>query len=133
MLGAIFLGVPHDGSRLTSVGKLMSYTTYWLGSSTQLLESLQPRDESLRELNASFLQGYGRRDLINFFERHMTRMGQFPLLLVSDSKPPLKLKCWPVIDRIPGGRQEFQHLCQYGKLAFRIQPCWNEKICHATR
>ncbi|KAH0606883.1 uncharacterized protein H6S33_003717 [Morchella sextelata] len=84
MLGAIFLGVPHDGSRLTSVGKLMSYTTYWLGSSTQLLESLQPRDESLRELNASFLQGYGRRDLINFFERHMTRMGQFPLLLAVD-------------------------------------------------
>ncbi|RPB08257.1 hypothetical protein P167DRAFT_468139, partial [Morchella conica CCBAS932] len=58
MLGAIFLGVPHDGSRLTSVGKLISYTTYWLGSSTQLLESLQPGDESLRELNISFLQGY---------------------------------------------------------------------------
>ncbi|KAI5844069.1 hypothetical protein DFP73DRAFT_632156 [Morchella snyderi] len=84
MIGAIFLGVPHDGSRLTAVGKLMSYTTYWLGSSTELLEALRPGDEPLRELNASFLQGYGRRDLINFFELQMTGVGQFPLLLAVD-------------------------------------------------
>lgn len=79
MLGAIFLGVPHDGSRLTSVGKLISYTTYWLGSSTQLLESLQPGDESLRELNISFLQGYGRRDLINFFRNANDRSRALPV------------------------------------------------------
>jgi hypothetical protein len=82
MLGAIFLGVPHDGSRLTFMGKLVSYSTYWLGSSTELLEALEPGAKSLRELNDSFLKGYGRYDLVNFFETLKSGIWGVPLLLV---------------------------------------------------
>lgn len=82
MLGAIFLGVPHDGSRLTLMGKLVSYSTYWLGSSTELLEALEPGAKSLRELNDSFLKGYSGHDLVNFFETLRLGIWGIPLLLV---------------------------------------------------
>ncbi|RPB08258.1 hypothetical protein P167DRAFT_512474, partial [Morchella conica CCBAS932] len=84
MLGAIFLGVPHDGSRLTLIGKLISYSSYWLGSSTELLEALEPGAKSLRELNDSFLKGYGRYDLVGFFETFKSGIWGVPLLLAAD-------------------------------------------------
>lgn len=83
MIGAIFLGVPHDGSRLSLVGKLMSYATYWLGSSTELLEALKPGERSLRTLDDEFHRAYRGRDIVNFFEVKMTAIGRFPLLIVS--------------------------------------------------
>lgn len=83
MHGALFLGVPHDGSRLTMWGKLLSYCTYWLGSSTELLESLQSGAGLLRQLNRSFLTSYGGRDLVDFFELHRTKTFGISLLLVS--------------------------------------------------
>lgn len=83
MIGAVFLGVPHDGSRLSSVGKLMSYGTYWLGSSTELLEALNLGERSLRTLDDEFHRVYRGRDIINFFELNMTKIGKIPLLMVS--------------------------------------------------
>lgn len=59
VFGAIFLSVPHDGSELTIVGKLVSLTTYWLGSSTEMLEVLGAGSETLRTLNDQFMNGYG--------------------------------------------------------------------------
>lgn len=82
MHGAIFLGVPHDGSQLTYWGEVLSYCTYWLGSSTELLEALQPGAESLRELNRSFFTNYGQRDLVDFFETQKTKAMGVPVLLV---------------------------------------------------
>ncbi|KAH8147315.1 uncharacterized protein LAJ45_08793 [Morchella importuna] len=81
MHGAIFLGVPHDGSQLTYWGEVLSYCTYWLGSSTELLEALQPGAESLRELNRSFFTNYGQRDLVDFFETQKTKAMGVPVLL----------------------------------------------------
>lgn len=51
VLGAIFLGVPHNGCEVTIVGKLVSLTTYWLGASTEILEVLGAGWEPLRTLN----------------------------------------------------------------------------------
>lgn len=80
--GAIFLGVPHDGSQLTIWGKLLSYCTYWLGSSTELLEALQSGAGFLRELNRDFIARYGEKELVDFFELHRTKTFGLPLLLV---------------------------------------------------
>lgn len=76
--------MPHDGSELTIVGKLVSYTTYWLGSSTQLLEVLEPGSDTLRTLNRLFMEGYGgdRYHMVNFFELQKSDMFGLPLKLV---------------------------------------------------
>lgn len=85
VVGIIFLGVPHDGSRLTGIGKVMSYGTYWLGSSTELLETLEPGTQLLRELNDKFLGGYQDRRLVSFWEKYKTKKWGIPLLHVSRS------------------------------------------------
>ncbi|KAH8154983.1 uncharacterized protein LAJ45_01516 [Morchella importuna] len=59
-------------------------TSYWLGSSTELLEALEPGAKSLRELNDSFLKGYGRYDLVGFFETFKSGIWGVPLLLAAD-------------------------------------------------
>lgn len=41
-LGNIFLGTPHKGSNLTTAGKLISLRGYWKGSSTSLLDIIEP-------------------------------------------------------------------------------------------
>ncbi|KAI5848526.1 hypothetical protein DFP73DRAFT_629907 [Morchella snyderi] len=83
--GIIFLGVPHDGSRLTAIGKLLSHGTYWLGSSTEILESLKPGARELRDLNNTFLTGYqGGLKIISFWEMQMTKIWNIPLLQAVD-------------------------------------------------
>lgn len=89
--GIIFLGVPHDGSRLILMGKLLSRGAYWLGSSTEILESLKPGARELRELNNNFLLGYrGGFKVVSFWERKMTKKWNIPLLQVSRSRPILE-------------------------------------------
>lgn len=82
--GVMFLGVPHDGSQLTAWGKLLSYCTYWLGSSTELLEALQTGADFLRDLNRDFINNYGnmRTGLVDFIELHRTKTFGLPLLMV---------------------------------------------------
>ncbi|KAI5844018.1 ankyrin repeat-containing domain protein [Morchella snyderi] len=92
----IFLGVPHDGSKLTSAGKLLSYATYWLGSSTELLESLEPGSDLLCELNHSFLSIFEVKKLVNFYESYKTKKWLIPLSLAVDAKSgslPGAMKC----------------------------------------
>ncbi|KAI5837295.1 ankyrin repeat-containing domain protein [Morchella snyderi] len=85
MRGAIFLGVPHDGSQLTAFGKLASYCTYWLGSSTELLEALQSGCSFLRDLNQDFIDSYGESDLVDFYELHLSKTMGIPLLMGVDA------------------------------------------------
>lgn len=87
LLGVIFLGVPHDGSELTIVGKLVSCTTYWLGSSTEILDVLKPGSDTLRVLNRLFMEGYGSDPyhLVNFFELQKSDMFGIPWKLVGCS------------------------------------------------
>lgn len=54
--GFIFLGTPHKGARLTVVGKLLSLLGYWRGSSTSLLDILEPESIENKGLHRSFMK-----------------------------------------------------------------------------
>jgi hypothetical protein len=99
--GVMFLGVPHDGSQLTAWGKL-SYCTYWLGSSTELLEALQTGTSFLRDLNRDFINNYGnmRTVLVDFIELHRTKAFGLPLLVVCIT--PLSVHHGAMSDRLWG-------------------------------
>ncbi|RDW73350.1 hypothetical protein BP6252_07257 [Coleophoma cylindrospora] len=53
--GFIFLGTPHKGSRLTAIGKRISLLGYWKGSSTNLLDNIEPESEVNRQLHEKFM------------------------------------------------------------------------------
>lgn len=53
--GFIFLGTPHKGARLTILGKVLSLLTYWRGSSTSLLDLLEPESRENKDLHESFM------------------------------------------------------------------------------
>ncbi|RDW87439.1 hypothetical protein BP5796_03133 [Coleophoma crateriformis] len=53
--GFIFLGTPHKGARLTTIGKRISLLGYWKGSSTKLLENIEPDSEVNRLLHEKFM------------------------------------------------------------------------------
>jgi hypothetical protein len=53
--GFIFLGTPHKGARLTILGKVLSLLAYWRGSSTSLLDILEPESRENKDLHESFM------------------------------------------------------------------------------
>lgn len=62
-MGFVFLGTPHKGTSLTIAGKLLSLLGYWKGSSTSLLDLLEPDSRENEELHddfMSFLRGQDR-------------------------------------------------------------------------
>lgn len=54
VIGFIFLGTPHRGSKLTYFARVIPLLTYWHGSSTRLLEFMEPRSEANWTLHQNF-------------------------------------------------------------------------------
>lgn len=77
--------MPHHGSKLTPAGKVLSYVTYWLGSSIELLEYLEPGSDILHKLNHSFLSIFEVSKLVNFYESYKTKKMAHPFTTCKDT------------------------------------------------
>ena len=73
MRGILFLGTPHRGSVYAGAGRLSARLTALLGSSTELLEFVDPKSQPLSELNDVFLRSYNHCDMFCFFEAQPPR------------------------------------------------------------
>ena len=71
--GILFLGTPHRGSNYAGAGRLSARLTSLLGSSTELLEFVDPQSQRLSELNDVFLRSYNHCDIFCFFEAQPPR------------------------------------------------------------
>ncbi|KAH0538071.1 hypothetical protein FGG08_005333 [Glutinoglossum americanum] len=84
--GFVFLGTPHKGAQLTTVGKMISLFGHWQGSSTSLLEITEPKSIINRELHESFMQFLGRScgtaDTVCAFEAVKESLFGFPIMHV---------------------------------------------------
>lgn len=66
--GVIFLGTPHAEFAYSTVGKLIPHSTYWLSSSTVLLNAMNLSSEAIGKLEDSFLLEYKDLATIDFHE-----------------------------------------------------------------
>ncbi|OHE91579.1 hypothetical protein CORC01_13127 [Colletotrichum orchidophilum] len=87
--GIVFLGTPHQGSSLSTVGALLSQLTGFLGSNTSLILALRSRGSHLSELEDRFRVAINNAALqgriISFYETRPTFMlGWFSVGLVVD-------------------------------------------------
>ena len=85
--GFIFLGTPHKGSHLTSFGLMQSAFTYWMGSSTSLLEVVKPGSQVNKQLHDHFMslltgEGPGVQNTVCVFETLKEAVFSFPILTV---------------------------------------------------
>lgn len=91
-LGFIFLGTPHKGARLTTVGKIISLLGYWKGSSASLLEITEPKSAVNRQLHDSFMKylggNCGAGNTVCVFEAVKESLFGIPIMHVSGC--PLK-------------------------------------------
>ena len=83
--GFIFLGTPHKGSQLTIAGRILSLFGYFVGSSTHLLEVIQPNSTVNKELHLNFLRDYDIKNVVCMFEAVRESIWGFPLMHVSTS------------------------------------------------
>jgi hypothetical protein len=83
--GIIFMGTPHKGSRLTVFGRLLSVFGHFMGSSTHLLEVIQPSSAVNKDLHTSFLRGYDIKTMVCIFEAVRESFLGFPIMHVSIS------------------------------------------------
>ena len=76
--GVIFLGTPHEGSRVASVGAFVSLLFYWRNSRARLLQALSPESDELHELHSAFVNSLGsfQMFIFNFFETQPMLWGQ---------------------------------------------------------
>lgn len=85
--GFIFLGTPHKGARLTMFGKMISLFGHWKGSSTTLLEVIEPGSTVNEGLHKSFMefliQGCGATNTVCVFEAVKESFFGFPITNVS--------------------------------------------------
>lgn len=85
--GFIFLGTPHKGAQLTMFGKLISLFGYWKGSSTTLLEVIEPDSTVNENLHDSFMaflsQDCGVTNTVCVFEAVKESFFGFPITHVS--------------------------------------------------
>ncbi|KAI5926228.1 hypothetical protein F4810DRAFT_656035 [Camillea tinctor] len=85
--GILFLGVPHSGTKATYIGKFLSYTSYWRGSSTTLLEYMAPGSDNVIRLEESFYNIYASLlsshsplpYICDFLELKSEKIGKLPL------------------------------------------------------
>jgi hypothetical protein len=86
-LGFIFLGTPHQGSKLTIAGKICALFSHWGGSSTTLLEVIDRQSNVGKKLHSQFLNSYDRdaTDIVNFYESEPEVVAGFPIMTVSQS------------------------------------------------
>ena len=80
--GFVFLGTPHEGSRFTVFGRVVSLFGYWRGSNTELLELMEPESAVNRELHGDFLKACGSKDIVNFFETVRETLGNLSIIYV---------------------------------------------------
>ncbi|KAI9857892.1 MAG: hypothetical protein M1813_008007 [Trichoglossum hirsutum] len=80
--GIIFMGTPHKGSRLTVFGRLLSVFGHFMGSSTHLLEVIQPSSAVNKDLHTSFLRGYDIKTMVCIFEAVRESFLGFPIMHV---------------------------------------------------
>jgi hypothetical protein len=85
--GFIFLGTPHRGAQLTIVGKMISLFGHWKGSSTSLLDIIEPKSIINQNLHESFMRflrgGCGTENTICVFEAVKESLFGFPIIHVS--------------------------------------------------
>ncbi|KAK6336188.1 hypothetical protein TWF696_001751 [Orbilia brochopaga] len=86
--GFVFLGTPHRGTSFSLRWKLVSLFGFWRGSSTSLLEVVEPGssiNQLLHDSFMSFLRGYRRLDrTLCVFESMKESFYGFPLTHVVD-------------------------------------------------
>jgi hypothetical protein len=83
LAGIIFLGTPHNGSKFTPAAKTISHFTSWLGSSSELLDFLDPDSPAARDLEGSFFVSYPSISRVDFCESFPPSLWGFRLPLVS--------------------------------------------------
>ncbi|KAI9737337.1 MAG: hypothetical protein M1834_009491 [Cirrosporium novae-zelandiae] len=64
--GFCFLGTPHKGSRLTVLGKICCLFGYYAGSSSHLLETIEPGSQMNRRLHHDFITQYRSSEIVCF-------------------------------------------------------------------
>lgn len=87
--GVIFLGTPHRGAQITILGKMSSLLGFWKGSSTSLLEVIEPKstiNEGMHDSFMDFVKEHGRvEDIVCVFEAEPESWLGFPVKLVRTS------------------------------------------------
>lgn len=73
--GILFLGTPHDGSRPSSIGKALITCTYWMGSSSSIMDTLGYQSTELRALDKEFTKVYKQRICCVYETRKTLLMG----------------------------------------------------------
>ncbi|KAF8423046.1 hypothetical protein EV426DRAFT_669209, partial [Tirmania nivea] len=66
--GAIFLGTPHKGAKISRIGRIVALTSYWLGSSIKLLDLLDAASIHNQEIGQDYLQISAGLRHIDFYE-----------------------------------------------------------------
>ena len=85
--GIIFLGTPHAGSSYSAIGKLICHFMYWQGSSTVLLNTIDPKSDATRELEDAFCSNYARLPTMDFHESYPNTLLGFQVNLVGFARP----------------------------------------------
>ena len=80
--GFIFLGTPHQGSSLTRMGRMISLLSFWGGSSSKLLEVVEPGSKENEDLHDEFLRQYKTKHIVCFCEVRPEQIGPFPIMQV---------------------------------------------------
>lgn len=78
-VGVVFLGVPHEGSKLSKLARAQSAVLKAFGSSSHLLELVGEDSETARRLHHDYLSGYAGLRHVCFYESEETYVGSVPI------------------------------------------------------
>ena len=88
--GFVFLGVPHKGTRLTTLGRILTLFGHWKGASTNLLDVTDSHSEVNQRLHKSSMKILRRscttKNTVCVWESVRETCYGFPLTQVSSAK-----------------------------------------------
>ncbi|KAF8248856.1 hypothetical protein K440DRAFT_599764 [Wilcoxina mikolae CBS 423.85] len=113
--GIIFLGTPHDGSWPSSIAKLAVNCTFWMGSSSSIMDALGYQSTELRELDKDFTRIY-RKSITCFYETRKTYMLNrlVPILLVDSRSASISGHTSLPIDTDHSGLNKYSSVDDHG-------------------